>query len=344
MITSFEFQHDQRAILQEALSRAQRIVVTTHKSPDGDAAGSSTALVGLLTAMGKNVQLIFPDTLPEFLTWMPRVDQALFYDSQTQEADAAIDAADLIFSLDYNRLNRVGPDLENKLRSKSTPFILIDHHEDPENFAVVTYSHTSACSTAELIFALAEQMEWTDLINPDIAASIYCGIMTDSGSFRFPSVTAAVHRLVAKLKDIGLDHALVHQAVYDANEVDRMRLVGYAISEKLMIIHGGQVAYISLTQTELQRFNYKPGDTESLVNQALSVRGVRLAAFFREGNDEIKISLRSKGALDVNQFAAKHFGGGGHKNAAGAQTKMNMEQLIAYFSTQVEEALNSLVQ
>jgi bifunctional oligoribonuclease and PAP phosphatase NrnA len=344
MITSFEFQRDQKAILQEALSRAQRIVVTTHKSPDGDAAGSSTALVGLLTAMGKDVQVIFPDTLPEFLTWIPRVDQALFYDSQTQEADAAIDAADLIFSLDYNRLNRVGPALENKLRSKSTPFVLIDHHEEPEDFAVVTYSHTRACSTAELIFALAEQMEWTGLINPDIAASIYCGIMTDSGSFRFPSVTAAVHRLVAELKDKGLDHAMVHQAVYDANEVDRMRLVGYAISEKLMIIQAGQVAYISLEQTELQRFNYKPGDTESLVNQALSVKGVRLAAFFREGIDEIKISLRSKGPIDVNQFAAKHFVGGGHKNAAGAQTKMNMEQLIAYFAAHVGEVLNSNAQ
>lgn len=340
MTTNYPFKAGEKEYFQRIFDRAQRIVVTTHKSPDGDAAGSSTALVGLLRALGKSVTLIFPDSLPDFLLWLPELEGHLQYDQQTDQADAAIDAADLIFALDYNRLNRVGSALENKLRSKTTDFVLIDHHEEPEGFTVVTYSHTKACSTAELIYAWAEQLGWMEHINARVGTSIYCGIMTDSGSFRFPSVTAAVHRIVADLKDRGVDHVAIHQAVYDSNLIDRMRLVGYAISEKLEVVEAGKVAIISLTQQELQRFNYRPGDTEGLVNQALSVSGVILAAFFREGSNEIKISLRSKGAVDVNQFAARHFGGGGHKNAAGANSQMHMYQLMEYFKLHVREALS----
>jgi phosphoesterase RecJ-like protein len=339
MITHYPFRAGEKEYFERIFDQSQRIVVTTHKSPDGDAVGSSTALVGLLRALGKSVTLIFPDALPEFLTWLPQLEHHLLYDTHTAQADAAIDAADLIFSLDYNRLNRVGHALEHKLRSKSTDFVLIDHHEDPEAFAVVTYGHTKACSTAELIYAWAEQLGWMDHLDSSVGTSMYCGIMTDSGSFRFPSVTASVHRIVADLKDRGVDHVAIHQAVYDSNLLDRMRLVGYAISEKLELLEKGKVAIICLSQEELQRFNYRPGDTEGLVNQALSVQGVQLAGFFREGNNEIKISLRSKGSIDVNQFAAKHFGGGGHKNAAGANSQMHMHQLMEYFKLNVGEAL-----
>lgn len=340
MTTNYAFREGEKEYFQRIFEPAQHIVVTTHKSPDGDAVGSSTALVGILRSLGKSVTLIFPDALPDFLLWLPELDGHLLYDQHTNECDAAIDAADLIFSLDYNRLNRVGSALENKLRSKTTDFVLIDHHEEPEGFAVVTYSHTKACSTAELIYAWSEQMDWMNHINAQVGTSIYCGIMTDSGSFRFPSVTASVHRIVADLKDRGVDHAAIHQAVYDSNLIDRMRLVGYAISEKLEVIEQGKVAIIHLTKDELLRFHYRQGDTEGLVNQALSVNGVRLAAFFREGNNEIKISLRSKGSIDVNQFAAKHFGGGGHKNAAGANSLMLMDQLMEYFKLHVSEALS----
>jgi phosphoesterase RecJ-like protein len=341
MITDFQFREGEKEYFQRIFPQAQRIVVTTHKSPDGDAAGSATALVGILRAMGKQVTLIFPDTLPDFLKWLPNLDGYMIYEWETTKADIAIDEADLIFSLDYNRLHRVGSALEQKLRSKTTDFVLIDHHEEPEAFACVTYSHTRACSTAELIYAWAEQMDWLQWIGEAVGTSIYCGIMTDSGSFRFASVTASVHRLVADLKDRGVNHVAIHQAVYDSNLLDRMRLVGYAISEKLHLLQDGRVAFISLTQEELLRFKYRPGDTEGLVNQALSVEGVQLAAFFREGNNEIKISLRSRGTVDVNQFAAKHFGGGGHKNAAGANSHMLMEQLLEYFEAHISEALSS---
>jgi bifunctional oligoribonuclease and PAP phosphatase NrnA len=339
MITNFAFRSGEKEYFQRIFPHSHKIVITTHKSPDGDAVGSSTALAGFLKAMGKDVSVILPDVLPDFLQWLPGALDCVIYEKDTDRADLLIDKADLIFALDYNRLYRVGAALENKLRSKTTEFVLIDHHEDPESFANVTYSHTSACSTAELIYAWAEQLDWLPFLDATIGTSIYCGIMTDSGSFRFPSVTAAVHRLVADLKDHGVNHVAIHQAVYDSNVLDKMRLVGYAISEKLKVIQDGKVALISLTQDELHRFNYRPGDTEGLVNQALSLQGVEMAAFFREGNNEVKISLRSKGKTDVNVFAANHFGGGGHKNAAGANTTMHMHQLLAYFELHAAEAL-----
>jgi bifunctional oligoribonuclease and PAP phosphatase NrnA len=340
MITHYPIAQEERAHFLRIFSDIQHIVITTHKSPDGDAVGSSTALAGILRALGKSVTVILPDVLPDFLKWLPGAQDCLIYESDTIRADFCIDQAELIFSLDYNRLYRVGDALEHKLRSKSTDFILIDHHEDPEPFALITYSHTKACSTAELIYAWAEQMGWMDHVDSQVGTCLYCGIMTDSGSFRFPSVTASVHRIVADLKDRGVNHVPIHQAVYDSNLLDRMRLVGYAISEKLHVICDGKVAFISLTQQELSRFNYRPGDTEGLVNQALSLQGVEMAAFFREGNKEIKISLRSKGSVDVNAFAAKHFGGGGHKNAAGANSQMLMEQLMEYFNVHAQEAIH----
>ena len=313
------------------LSGCSRVVITTHKSPDGDAIGSSLGLYHVLRAAGISARVVVPDDVPEFLQWMEGFADVLIFSEMKEEAAREIAAADLIFSLDYNHLYRTGESVEKELRASKASFILIDHHQQPEAFAQVTYSDTKACSTAEMIYRFAQQMDLTECITPAAAECIYCGIMTDSGSFRFPNVSPDTHHIAASLIERGLDHARVHREVYDTNLHDRLRLTGYALNEKLEVIPECATALIALTQEELKRFNYRPGDTEGLVNQALSIRGIKLAAFFREGSNEIKVSFRSKGTFDVNQFARGSWNGGGHMNAAGGSTQETMDEALDRF-------------
>lgn len=322
---------------KDLIHQANRIVVTSHKNPDGDAAGSAFSMSLFLRAMEKEVTTILPDGLPEFLQWLPGYEPMIQFDQNTDQAVEAINNADLIFVLDYNALYRTGEDMQKALENAKANFILIDHHQMPGDFAEVTYSDTSACSTAELVYHFIEQCFGTNLINQEIAQNIYCGIMTDSGSFRFPSVTPDTHRVVANLIEKGLDHALVHRQVYDTNLLDRLKLIGFALSQKLEIIDDSFTAYISLSTDELRKHNHRQGDTESLVNQALSIRGVKLAAFFRETNSEVKISFRSKGSFDVNKFAREHWDGGGHINAAGAATKLSLPAALDKFRKLVQQ-------
>lgn len=234
--------------------------------------------------------------------------------------------------------------MASTLGKASAPFILIDHHEQPGDFPKVTYSDTASCSTAQMIYRFVHACGWGDLINNASAEGIYCGIMTDSGSFRFPAVTEETHAIAGALIARGLDHARIHREVYDTNLLDRVRLVGYALNEKLVVMEEAATAYISLTAEELQRFNYRPGDTEGLVNQALSIKGIQLAAFFREGNNEIKVSFRSKGHFDVNKFARGAWNGGGHKNAAGGHTQESITAAIERFESEVRARKNEIAQ
>lgn len=312
---------------------AQRIVVTAHKSPDGDAVGSSLALQHFLAALGKEVCTVLPDGFADFLKWMEGSADIVFFDSQEEEALRLIEEADLVFCLDYNVLHRTGKGMSAALEARigKVPFVLIDHHQDPDDFPDVLVSDTSSCSTAQLVFRLIDAMGYRSAINLPMAACIYCGLVTDSGSFRFPAVTAETHEIAAHLLSIGLDHADIHRKVYDTNLLDRLRLVGYALSEKLVVLPEYKTAYISLSQEELKRFNYRPGDTEGLVNQALSIDGVNFAAFIREGSNEVKVSLRSQGPFRVNEFSAAHFNGGGHRNAAGGAVSIGLEEALERF-------------
>jgi bifunctional oligoribonuclease and PAP phosphatase NrnA len=319
------------------ISAATKIIVTAHKSPDGDAVGSTLALNNFLLSIGKNSIVLLPDSAPDFLTWMSGAKDILIYDKNAEAAQKEIASADLIFSLDYNNLSRVGKEMEASLRAATAKFIMIDHHEQPEPYSQVTFSYTPSCSTAQLVYQFIDACGWNDKINNAIAECIYCGIMTDSGSFRFPSVTAETHRIVANLIESGLDHARVHREVYDTNLQDRLKLIGYALNEKLEVLADSATAFIYLTQEELQRFNHRQGDTEGLVNQALSIQGVKLAAFFREGNNEVKVSFRSKGSFDVNAFARANWRGGGHMNAAGGITQESMEIALKRFRQEVAD-------
>jgi len=300
----------------DLINSATNIVITAHKNPDGDAVGSTLALLHYLNFREKNATVILPNGFPDFFDWMPLRENILLFDTDTEKSEQLILAADLIFSLDYNTLHRTG-DMMKPLEKSSAKFILIDHHQMPDEFDI-NFSDTHSCSTAQMIYQFCSGIEENDSwLTIPLAQCIYTGILTDSGSFRFNSVTEETHLIIAHLKRKGLDHAEVHQNVYDTNLIGKLQLLGHALSKKLELLADGKAAIISLSQEELDTYNYKSGDTEGLVNYALSLSGVLMAVMVKEGNNMVKMSFRSKGELDVNTFARENFNGGGHKNAAG---------------------------
>lgn len=323
------------AVLQMC-AQAKNIVITGHRSPDGDAVGSTLALSHYLRAKGFENTVILPDDYPTFLHWMKGNDEVQIFDANADKGATLIAEADLVFTLDYNDLSRTG-NMADALRNSEASMVMIDHHQQPSDYAKITFSDTSSCSTAQMVYEFIEAAGDIAMIDPEMAECIYCGIMTDSGSFRFSSVDAKTHRIAAQLIENGLDHSKVHMAVYDTNLLDRLKLVGYALSEKLEVMEDLAVAIISLSKEELDKHHYRAGDTEGLVNQALSIDGVQCAVFIREGNNKVKMSFRSKGNFDVNEFARAHFNGGGHKNAAGgAVSTSNIEEVLEQFKTAIK--------
>jgi len=324
--------------IEEILKRSKKIVITTHQSPDGDAIGSSLALFGYLVKKGFDVSVVVPDNFPKFLKWMEGADDIHVYDYAQNVVEGLIFEADLIFSLDYNDLTRVGG--VGDLIEKSTAYkAMIDHHLNPADFADWMCSDTSSCSTAQLIYNFIEDFNDLDLIDNQIAEGIYCGIMTDSGSFRFPSVQAKTHLIAADLINRGLNHARVHELVHDVNTLPKLHLLGFALNEKLRVLPKVPVAVIAISSEELSRFSYKKGDTEGLVNYALSLEGVEMAAFIKEDDKKVKMSFRSKGDIAVNEFSSQYFSGGGHKNAAGGVSFTSFEETVKLFESKIVEFL-----
>lgn len=334
---------DQIETAQSLIAQAHRIVISTHRSPDGDAIGSALGLYHALIQHGKRVQVILPDGAPEFLQWMKGYEEILVLENQPTEVDQALQEAELLFVLDYNQYYRTGDAMQQRLERIDIPVILIDHHQQPGDFPKVCYSDTEACSTCEMVYRFLEQLGMKHCIDDESRQALYCGIMTDSGSFRFPTVSADTHRIAGEMIEAGLDHAHIHRMVYDTNLMDKLQLIGYALSQKLIVLTESATAYISLTADELKRFNYRQGDTEGLVNQALSIQGVKLAAFFREGNNEIKASFRSKGSFDVNAYARAHWQGGGHINAAGGKGEEDMTATLAKFEQLTLQHRNQII-
>ncbi|MGB0887093.1 MAG: DHH family phosphoesterase [Vicingaceae bacterium] len=322
--------------IKKVLAKANKIVITTHKSPDGDAIGSSLALYHFLKKEGKEVAVIIPDPFPTFLNWMEGADSILYYDSQKEVADKLIANTDVIFSLDYNSLTRI-LDLRNPIEQSNATKIVIDHHQDPQEFADHYFVDTTSCSTCQLIYEFIEGLDLIKHIDKAIGECIYCGIMTDTGSFRFPSTTSKTHNIIAHLIDLGVENSKIHQEVYDNSSEHRLRLLGYALTEKMVVLSEHQAAYISLSQEELKRFSFKKGDTEGLVNYALSINGIRFAALITEKEDMISLSLRSKDDFYVNKIANEHFNGGGHIYAAGGMLETTLKEAVA----KVEKVMKS---
>jgi phosphoesterase RecJ-like protein len=319
------------------LEQPRKVVITTHQKPDADAMGSSLGLYHFLLQFGHQVTVISPTNWASFLNWMPASKQVLDYESQHVKADAAIDAADWIFCLDFNTLSRTKR-MEDKLKQAKGERILIDHHQEPQT-EVFAYgiSDTGKSSTCEMIYDFIIESGHAGKINNDISGCLYAGVMTDTGSFRFPSTTASVHRMVAGLKETGLQHSIIHENLFDNFSENRFRFIGNTLLNRMEVFYEYNSALIAIPQTDLIRYDIKTGDTEGLVNFPLSIKGIRLAAIIIDRGEERKSSFRSKGSFDVNTFARKYFNGGGHYNAAGGFNKEPLEEVVAKFKAAMKE-------
>jgi len=324
------------------LPQPKKVVITTHQKPDGDAMGSSLGLYHFLKQLGHSVTVISPTSWASFLNWMPDTKSVLDYESQTEKANAAIDNADWIFCLDFNTLVRTKK-MEEKLGNANAQRILIDHHQEPqvEKFAYGV-SDTNKSSTCEMVYDFIVDSGNVDKINEEVAECLYAGVMTDTGSFRFPSTSGNVHRMVATLKDKGLNHSRVHEELFDNFLENRFKFIGNVLLNRMQIFYEYNTALIAIPQQDLIKFNIKSGDTEGLVNYPLSIQGIKLAAIIIDRGDERKSSFRSKGSFDVNTFARKYFNGGGHFNAAGGQSKEPLDAVVAKFIEAMKENKDQL--
>jgi bifunctional oligoribonuclease and PAP phosphatase NrnA len=316
---------------REFLSESRKVVILTHFKPDADALGSSLGLAGYLKKKGHNVKVITPSDYPDFLSWMPGNNEVLiFQKDKPKAAETFIKDADAVFCLDFSSLKRIN-ELGDMVEKSQAKKILIDHHLEPENFADFEQWDDTAASTAELIYRLIRELNEEHLVDRDIANCLYAGLMTDTGGFRHSNTSHAVFQTAASLVEHGADPFNVSKLIYDTNSLERLRLTGFVLWEKLQVLPEYRTAYITLSAEELKKFGSQTGDTEGLVNFGLSVKGVKLAVLISDRKDSIKLSFRSLGEFSVNDFARKHFEGGGHRNAAGGQTNLSLEETLKKF-------------
>ena len=317
--------------IQELLASPKKIAIIPHRSPDGDAMGSTLGLYHFLLKLNHQPVVIAPNEFPEFLAWLPSSETVLVYENERVNCTQILNEAELVFTLDFNALHRTG-EMEHVLSKLSVPMIMIDHHQLPDSYATFTYSDTSFGSTCEMIYNFIGYLNQKSLIDKTIATCLYTGILTDSGGFRFPKTTGTTHRIVAEFIDLGVENTEIPNLLFDNNSYDRLQLLGRAL-QNMKVLFDKKTSYISLSQKELDEFNYVKGDTEGVVNYGLTIKGIVFAAIFIEHRDEniIKISFRSQGNFDVNQFAREHFNGGGHINAAGGKSNDSLANTIKKF-------------
>lgn len=324
------------------LTAEKNIVITMHQKPDGDAMGSTLGLYHFLIQFGHKVTVISPTNWASFLSWMPGCNKVMDYERTIEKSNEIIQNADWIFCLDFNTLSRTKR-MEEVLTTAKGKRILIDHHQQPQ-VEVFAYgeSNVDKSSTAEMVYDFIAASGYHDKINADVAECIYTGVMTDTGSFRFPSTTAAVHNLVADLKERRLNHSKVHEAIYDNFSENRLRFIGNVLLNRLEVFYENNTALIAVPQADLIKYDIKTGDTEGLVNYPLGIEGMKLAAIIIDRGEERKCSFRSKGEFDVNTFARKYFNGGGHVNAAGGQSKEPLETVVEEFKKAMKENRDQL--
>ena len=317
--------------LKLLLSQPKKIVIVSHKNPDGDAIGSSLGLYHFLIKLNHEVSVIMPNDYPGFLKWMPNQDIIKDYETNKKIANELIEETDIIFTLDFNSLERAG-DMEYSLNNSEAIKIMIDHHQQPSDYATFMYSDVSICSTSQMVYHFINMLGEDHLIDSNIGTCLYTGIMTDTGSFRFSSTTSTTHRAVADLIEKGVDNSAIHSHVYDTNSYNRLQLLGCALNN-LKVIPELKTAYITLSQKELNKYNFRKGDTEGVVNYGLSLQDIVFAVIFIEHKQEgiVKISFRSNGDFSVNDFARNHFNGGGHTNAAGGRSNLPLQKTVEKF-------------
>ena len=319
--------------LKELLREPKEVMITTHHKPDADALGSSLGLAGYLKKKGHRVTVITPSDYPDFLNWMEGNSEVIVY---TEKKDALVQRiiaeSQVIFCLDFNTLSRIHEMGEYIRQAKGTK-VLIDHHLQPEDFADLDYANTSAAATAEIVYDLIKEMGDANLIDTGIGECLYAGIMTDTGSFRHPNTSQNVHLIIADLLQIGVKSSDIHRLIYDSSTELRLRFLGYALKEKLVVLPEYRTAYFAITADELKAYNSRTGDTEGLVNYALSIEGIVFAALIIDRTQAVKMSFRSVGDFSVNEFARAHFNGGGHKNASGGISTDTLEATVQKFES-----------
>lgn len=335
--------HDIDAI-GELLQQPQTVLITTHQNPDGDAMGSSLGLAGYLQKKGHHVTVITPTDYPHNLAWMNGNESVIAFDEKSRTLVSQLIAeATVIFCVDFsslNRINQLGPLVQQARATK----VMIDHHLEPESFADLAYWDTSAASTTQLIFQLIVRLGDQALIDIPVAECLYAGLMTDTGSFRHPSTTGDVHRMAAVLVDLGIDVSQVHRRIFDGLSLDKLRFLGYVLNEKLKVLPDYRFAYITLTEQDLKRYRSKSGDTEGMVNYALSVEGVVAAAILIDRGEEIRMSFRSIGDFSVRDLTSRHFNGGGHKNAAGGRSRLSLAETEEWLLSILPQYQHQLVE
>ena len=317
--------------IQLLLSTPKKIAIIPHRGPDGDAMGSTLGLYHFLLKNNHHPVVVSPNEFPDFLAWMPGAETVKIFEKDKENCTKILEDAELIFTLDFNALHRTG-EMEHVLAQLKAPFIMIDHHQKPDDYATVMYSDTQFGSTCEMIYNFITYLGQKSSIDKTIATCIYTGILTDSGSFRFPKTTGNTHRIVADLIDLGVENTVIPTLLFDNSSYNRLQLLGRAL-QNMQLIPEKQTSYITLTQAELNEFHFVKGDTEGIVNYGLSIKGIVFSAIFIENQEEkiIKISFRSQGDFDVNEFARNHFNGGGHINAAGGKSEESLSATVAKF-------------
>ncbi|MBM3447119.1 MAG: bifunctional oligoribonuclease/PAP phosphatase NrnA [Bacteroidetes bacterium] len=332
---SFKFMPNNLHSLLNALSQPLRILITTHHKPDADALGSSLGWAHILQARGHAVTVVVPNDFPGFLDWMPGTTSVLDYEQSQDKALKALQEADLVCCLDFNDLKR-NNELGQKIEQSGKPILMVDHHPYPKDFATYSYHKVEASSTCELILDLCKELGWMDAVSLDAGTCLYAGLVTDTGSFRFPSCTPNTHRWAAYLLEMGVRHFQVHEAIFDQTPVEILRFLGHCFLNRLKVLPEWHTAYIVIPQQDLKDFGVRTGDTEGLVNYALNLKGMRFASVIIDRGVQVKMSFRSKGKVPANLFAIQYFEGGGHLNAAGGQSRDTLEQTEARFLTAME--------
>ncbi|WP_373520064.1 bifunctional oligoribonuclease/PAP phosphatase NrnA [Aquiflexum sp.] len=325
------------------ISSPQKIVITTHHKPDADALGSSLGLANFLKKKGHEVTVITPSDYPSFLHWMKGNSEVINFEDKTQQSKAAsiINEATMIFCLDFSCPKRM-QDMQDLVEKSHAYKVNIDHHQDPKDFTDFQYLSTKAAATCELVYELIVEIGDKNLIDKDIAECLYAGIMTDTGGFRHPNTTKNVHMITAELIGIGADNSKISRLIYDTNSINRLKFIGFAITRRLVIMEDLKTAFFAISKKDLRKYNSQTGDTEGLVNYALSLGGIKIAALFTEREDGVKISFRSTEDVAVNKFAATHFDGGGHKNASGGKSSLSLDDTTEKFQKLIKENYNIL--
>ncbi|WP_374951789.1 bifunctional oligoribonuclease/PAP phosphatase NrnA [Mucilaginibacter sp.] len=332
------------ASLTELLDQPRKIVITTHHKPDGDAMGSSLGLYHYLVQLGHHAKVIAPTDYPEFLAWLPGNEEVIIYTENQQQSAQLIADAELIFCLDFNALGRIN-EMGELVGQSSAYKVMIDHHLDPQDFDDYRHWDIHACATAQLVYDfIANVLHKKELVNKDVATCLYTGILTDSASFRLPNTTSAVHRIVADLIDAGAVNWRIHELIYNSSSENRLRFLGHCLANRLEILPEFNTAIIWVTKADLDEYDSNTGDTEGIVNYALSIASIRLAAFIVDRKDKVKLSLRSKGEFPANDICKRYFEGGGHRNAAGGQSTLSLDETINKFKSILPEYKKLLIQ